>query len=101
MPTEPRQPHGTPGVVHIDTQNHASGSEGPSEFLISFGGKKDGIGAFSLGRVIGFDSLTTLLRKVGVSPADLEMALQVLSAHAHPEIPDVTLTPSLIRELGL
>jgi hypothetical protein len=69
--------------------------------LISFGCKKDGIGAFSLGRVIGFDSLTTLLRKVGVSPADVEMALQVLSAHAHREISDVTLTPGLIREFGL
>ena len=101
MPTEPRQPHGTPGVVHIDNQNHASGSEGPSEFLVSFGGKNDGIGAFSLGRVIGFDSLTTLLRKVGVSPADLEMALQVLSAHAHHEIPNVTLTQDHFRELGL
>jgi hypothetical protein len=69
--------------------------------LVSFGGQKDGIGVFSLGRTIGFDSLTTLLRKVGVSPADVEMALQVLSAHAHHEIPDVTLTPGLIRELGL
>ena len=56
---------------------------------------------FSIGRTIGFDSLTTLLRKVGVSPADVEMALQVLSTHAHHEIPDVTLTPRLIRELGL
>jgi hypothetical protein len=69
--------------------------------LVSFGGKKDAIGAFSLGRAIGFDSLTTLLRKVGVSPANVEMALQVLSAHAHHEIPDVTLTLGLIRELGL
>jgi hypothetical protein len=101
MPTEPRQPHRTPGVIHIDNQNHASGSEGPPEFVVSFGGKKDGIGAFSLGRAIGFDSLTALLRKVGVSPVDVEIALQGLTAHAHHEISDVTLTPSLIRELGL
>ena len=37
----------------------------------------------------------------GVSPPDVEMALQVLTAHGHHEIPDVTLTPGLIREHGL
>jgi len=101
MPTEPRQPQGTLGVVHIDNQNHGRGLSGPSEFLVGFGGKKDRVGAFYLGRASGFDSLVTLLRKVGVSPADAEIALQVVTAHAHHEIPDVMLTPGLIRELGL
>jgi hypothetical protein len=101
MPTEPRQPQGTPGIVRIDNENHGSGLSGPSEFLVSFGGKKDAVGAFYLGRASGFDSLVTLLRKVGVSSPDVEMALQVLTAHGHHEIPDVTLTPGLIRELGL
>jgi len=61
--------------------------------LVSFGGKKDAVGAFYLGRASGFDSLVPLLQKVGVSPPDVEMALQVLTAHGHHEIPDVTLTP--------
>lgn len=49
--------------------------------MVSFGGKKDAVGAFYLGRASGFDSLVTLLRKVGVSPPDVEMALQALTAH--------------------
>jgi hypothetical protein len=101
MPTEPRQPQGPSGVVYIDSQNHAGGSSGPSEFLASFGGKKDGIGAFSLGRASGFDSLTALLRKLGVSPSDVDTALQVLMVQPHHEIPNVILTQALIRELGL
>jgi hypothetical protein len=69
--------------------------------LVSFGGKKDGMGAFYLGRAAGFDPLTALLRKLGVKPADIETALQVLTAQPRHEIPDVILTQSLIRELGL
>ena len=69
--------------------------------MVSFGGKKDGMGAFYLGRAAGFDPLTALLRKLGVKPADIETALQVLTARPHHEIPDVILTHSLIRELGL
>ncbi len=69
--------------------------------MVSFGGKKDGMGAFYLGRAAGFDPLTALLRKLGVKPADIETALQVLTAQPRHEIPDVILTQSLIRELGL
>jgi hypothetical protein len=69
--------------------------------LVSFGGKKDGIGAFYLARAAGFDPLTALLRKLGVSPPEVDMALQVLRAQPHHEIPNVILTQSLIRELGL
>ena len=55
--------------------------------MVSFGGKKDGMGAFYLGRTAGFDPLTALLRKLGVKPADIETALQVLTAQPHHEIP--------------
>lgn len=101
MSTEPRQPQGTTGVIHIDSQRPSFGQSRASEFLVSFGGKKDGMGAFYLGRAAGFDPLTALLRKLGVKPADIETALQVLTAQPHHEIPDVILTQSLIRELGL
>jgi hypothetical protein len=69
--------------------------------LVSFGGKKDGVGAFYLGKVSGLDPLTVLLRKLGVPGPIIGTALQVLTAQPHHEIPDVILTQSLIRELGL
>jgi len=47
MPVEPRQPPGTRGIIYIECQYHA---DTPAEFLISFGGAKDGVGAFYLGR---------------------------------------------------
>ena len=101
MSTEPRQPQGTTGVIHIDSQRPSFGQSRASEFLVSFGGKKDGMGAFYLGRAAGFDPLTALLRKLGISSSDVDKALQVLLAQPHHEVPNVTLTQALIRELGL
>jgi len=69
--------------------------------LVSFGGHKDGVGAFYLGRASGFDPLIALLRKLRVQPAYMETAFQLLTAQPHHEIPNVILTQSLIRELGL
>ena len=70
-------------------------------FLVSFGGKKDGVGAFSLGKARGYDALAALLEKVGVQPADVDMALQSLSAQPHHEIQNVSLTQEVIRKLAL
>jgi len=98
MPPEPRQSTGTKGIIYIECQYY---SDRPSEFLVSFGGKTDGVGAFYLGRATGFDPLATLLEKVGVSSAAIRIALQVLMAQPHHKIPDAVLTPALIRELGL
>jgi hypothetical protein len=53
MSTEPRQPQGTTGVIHIDSQHPSFGQSRAPEFLVSFGGKKDGMGAFYLGRAAG------------------------------------------------
>jgi hypothetical protein len=101
MSTEPRQPQGTTGVIHIDCQHPSFGQSRASEFLVSFGGKKDGMGAFYLARAAGADLLTALLRKLGVSPSDVDTALQVLMVQPHHEIPNVILTQAIIRELGL
>ena len=101
MSTEPRQAQGTTGVIHIVRHNLGGRQSLVSEFLVSFGGKKDGVGAFLLGRATGFDALTALLRTVGASPADVETALQVLTAEPHHEIQHITLTQDLIRKLGL
>jgi hypothetical protein len=73
----------------------------PAEFLVSFGGAKDGAGAFYLGRATGFDPLTALLRKLGLSSSVVRTALRVLMAEPRHQIPGVTLTLDMIRELGL
>jgi len=69
--------------------------------LVSFGGHRDGVGAFYIGRASGFDPLTALLRKLGVLGPAIRTALQVLMAEPHHKIPNVILTPATIRELGL
>jgi hypothetical protein len=69
--------------------------------LVSFGGTKDGVGAFYLGRATSFDSLTRLLGKLGLSSSVIRTALQVLTAGPRHQIPDVILTMAMIRELGL
>ncbi len=89
---------GTSGVIHIECRQH---SGEPSEYLVSFGGNKDGVDAFYLGKAVGFDPLTALLRKLGVPGPAMRLALQVLMAEPHHMIPNVTLTPATIRELDL
>jgi hypothetical protein len=98
MSSEPRQPPGTRGTIYIECQYH---SDTPSEFLVSFGGTKDGVGAFYLGRATSFDSLTALLAKLALSSSVVRAALQVLTAEPRHQIPDVILTMAMIRELGL
>ncbi len=98
MSTEPRQPPGTRGTIYIECQYH---SDTPSEFLISFGGTKDGVGAFYLGKATSFDSLTPLLSKLGLSSSVVRTAVQVLTAEPRHQIPNVVLTMAMIRELGL
>jgi hypothetical protein len=73
MSVEPRQPPGTKGIIYIECQYHANM---PAEFLVSFGGATDGAGAFYLGRATGFDPLTTLLRKLGLSSRVVRTALR-------------------------
>ena len=69
--------------------------------MISFGGKKDGVGTFWIGSSIDIDAVSTLLLRFGVSATEVETAVQVLMAEPRHEIPNVTLTQSMIRELGL
>jgi hypothetical protein len=89
---------GTPGVLHIECLKR---SGEPSEYLVSFGGNKDEVGAFYLGKPSGLDPLTALLRKLGVPGPAIRLALQALSSEVHHQIPNVILTVDMIRELGL
>jgi hypothetical protein len=89
---------GTPGVLYVECRKHAGE---PSEYLLSFGGDKDGVGVFYLAQATGFDPLTALLRKLGVSGSDIAIALQVLMAEPRHKIPNVLLTQAMLRDLGL
>jgi hypothetical protein len=90
--------HGATGVIYIECRQR---SREPPMYLVSFGGHKDRVGTFFIGQAIGLDPLTALLRKLGVPSPAMRTALQVLMAEQHHKIPDVTLTPARIRELGL
>src|SRR4029450_13530970 len=96
-PQEP--PQGATGVVHVVREDPPSG-QSPSSCVVSFGGKKDRGRAFSLRRAAGLYPLAALLQKIGVFPADVETALQVLAGQSRHEIAKVTLTQATIREAG-
>jgi hypothetical protein len=69
--------------------------------LLSFGGDKDGVGAFYLAKATGFDPLTALLRKLGVPASDIAIALEVLMAEPRHKIPNLLLTRAMLRDLDL
>jgi hypothetical protein len=71
-----------------------------SVFLVSFGGKKDGVGAFYIGRASGFDAFSAFLLRLGVARDEVDTALQALAAQPHHQIPNVTLTKAFLRTLG-
>jgi hypothetical protein len=101
--TPPQQPEGTTGVIHIarEASSGALSRFPVYQYVLSFGGTEDGVGAFNLGRAFGLDDLVKQLRKVGLSQGEMDTALQVLAAQAHHKIPDVKLTKTLIHKFGL
>jgi hypothetical protein len=101
--TTPHQPEGTIGVIHLAREASSGAlSRFPMyQYVLSFGGTEDGIGAFNLGRAFGLDDLVKQLRKVGLSQGEMDTALQVLAAQAHYKISGVKLTKTLIHKFGL
>ena len=85
-------------MLHVECRQHVGE---PSEYLVSFDGDKDGVGAFYLARASGIDPMAALLRKLGVPAIAIRTALQVLMAEPHHKIPNVTVTPDHFCELGL
>ncbi len=88
----------TSGVIYVESRKR--GDE-PSEYVLSFGGDKDGVGVFYLAQVTGVDALSALLRKLSVPAPAIETALHVLMAEPRHKIPNVTLTKAMLRNLGL
>ena len=99
MSATPRRAHPpTPGVLYIECRKRAGE---PSQYLLSFGGDKDGVGAFYLAKATGCEPLSALLRKFGVPAPAIAAALQVLMAESSHKISNVLLTQAMLRELGL
>jgi hypothetical protein len=67
---------------------------------LSFGGKKDGVGAFYVGRASGLDALAAFLLKLGIVQDEVDTALQVLAAQPTHQITNVTVTKAFLRTLG-
>jgi F420-dependent methylenetetrahydromethanopterin dehydrogenase len=87
-------------MIRIVRQTRSGDPSRPYDFLVSFGGKKDSVGAFYVGMALGIDDLIRLLPKVGVSQGEIDQALEVLKAHSHHEIPNVKITKDFLSTLG-
>ena len=90
----------TPTPLHIDRED---GDIHPptAEYAVSFGGSKDRVGTVLLGRPQGVDALTALLRGLGIAPGEIVTACHVLTEQTHHVIPDVMLTPAVVRRFHL
>ena len=70
-----------------------------AEYLLTFGSTAEV--ALTLGSVRGLDGLTDVLRAGRVPVNEIEKAWRVLAVEFRHLIPNVTLTPALIRLLNL
>jgi hypothetical protein len=87
--------------LHIDRVDGDGINPPTAEYVVSFGGAKDGVGTVVLAKPQGFDALVVLLRGLSIAHAEIETACQVLTEQAHHEISDVTLTPAVLRRFRL
>jgi hypothetical protein len=72
----------------------------PYDFVLSFGGAKDAVGAFYIGKAFGADDLILMLSKLGVAKSEGEITVQALKEQPKHEIPNVALSKALLRTLG-
>ena len=91
----------TPTPLHIEREDGDGIHPPTAEYAISFGGSKDRAGTVLLGRPQGLDALTVLLRRLGIAPSEIETACQVLAGRPHCVIPDVLLTPVVLRRFRM
>jgi hypothetical protein len=89
-----RQSPGGVVVISIDRIDRPAVDPNSTAYSLSFG-------AVLLSRVEGLDALQNVLQKLKVPSRAIETACQELTERPHHDISDVTLTPALIRELGM
>jgi hypothetical protein len=78
-------------IVRIDRPDGPGIDLRTVEYLVTFGGAKDDVGAVIVAKAKGFDALTALLRKLPISPADIETAIRILRSQPSHAIHDVIL----------
>jgi hypothetical protein len=89
-----------PPPLHIDRAAGPQIDLTTTGFSVTFGGSKDAVGAILLGTPAGLEALTAFLRKIGLASPEIETARRVLSEQSHYEIPDVKVSPTILRQLG-
>ena len=89
-----------PIPLHIDRAAGPAIDLTTTEYSVTFGGSKDAVGTVLLGSPAGLEALAAFLRKIGLASSEIEIARRVLSEQAHHELPDVKLSPTILRNLG-
>jgi hypothetical protein len=89
-----------PTPLHIDRAAGPRIDLTTTEYAVTLGGSKDAVGTVLLGNPQGLEALTAFLRKIGLASPEIEIAQRVLSEQSHFEIPDVKLSPTVLRQLG-
>jgi hypothetical protein len=90
-----------PTPLHIEREDGEGIHPPTAEYAVAFGGSKDRAGTMLLGRPQGLDALTVLLRSLGIAADEIETACQVLTEQSHYVIPDVSLTPLVLRRFRI
>ena len=91
----------TPTPLHIEREDGAGINPPTTEYAVSFGGSTDRVGTVLLGRPQGLDALVVLLRGLGMAHGEIVTACQALTEQPHYMIPDVSLTPAVLRRFRL
>jgi hypothetical protein len=89
-----------PTPLHIDRASGPAIDLTTTEYAVAIGGSKDAVGTVLLGSPAGLDALTAFLHKIGLTSSEIENARRVLSEQSHYELPDVTVSPTILRQLG-
>src|ERR1700730_9924472 len=88
-------------IIRVDRDDRPGIDLASVEYLVTFGGAKDGVGAVIIAKPKGFDALVTLLRKLPIPAPEIAAAVRILTFQPSHQIADVVLTKPLLRTLGL
>ena len=99
MAGTPRQSR-TTGVLHITRRTREGDRERPFDYLISFGGSKDPVGAYTIAKAFGAEDLVRQLQNLGASVDGAEMAAKALADQPQYRILGVSLSQSQLQRLA-
>src|SRR5437762_8431193 len=100
MSPSQEHPAAGPTPLHIDRAAGPAIDLTTTEYSVTFGGSKDAVGTVLLGSPAGLEALAAFLRKIGLASSEIEISRRVLSEQANQELPDVKLSPTILRNLG-